>query len=170
MRVAADLGCMQESKMLPKHLLDGNTTVRWQETYALTPVAFDLPESGSRQEEIPCPVCGASLKLKLVSVARLHLLFTLAFWFITLVVAGLAAVFYFGAGAQDETMRFIGAIIFAIAGVLGLGSLGFMMVQPDFLAGLGDALSITSDQARETDPGEGFSGMKGHKLFKIRRT
>jgi hypothetical protein len=168
MRVCADLGCIQESKQLPRRLLDGNTTVRWQESYALSPVTFELPESGSRHEEMACPVCGQELKLKVVSIASLHLGFTLAFWLITIVAFGLSSLLYFGAGATDETMAFIGLIFYGISGVLLLGTLAFMFVQPDYLAGIADALQITGDYAREHDDSEGFSGRKGHKLFKVR--
>lgn len=117
MRVCADLGCIQESKMLPRLILDGNTTVRWQETYAMVPLALELPEEGTKKVGMSCPVCGEELQIKLASVARLHLLFTLAF----------------------------------------------------FLGGIPDAMQIADDPARAKGAELGYSGMKGHKLFKIHR-
>lgn len=165
MRVRADLGCIQESRMLPRLILDGNTTVRWEEKYAISPLEFELPECGTEKKDLSCPICGGNLKLKISSLARLHLLFTLAFWFVTLVVAGLAVLLFL---INDENMRFIGMIVAAVAAALAVCSLAFMFLNPDHLVKFPDVLQLARDDACETNDYVGFSGRKGHKLFKIR--
>jgi|GEM_PF-3708566 len=169
MRVCADLGCIQESKMLPRLILDGNTTVRWQETYAMVPLALELPEEGTKKVGMSCPVCGEELQIKLASVARLHLLFTLAFWFITLVVAGIGVALYLVPGQAKEAFELAGLIAMGIAGGLAVSTLGFMFIKADFLGGIPDAMQIVDDPARAKGAELGYSGMKGHKLFKIHR-
>jgi hypothetical protein len=155
--------------MLPRMILDGNTTVRWIEEYAVAPLALELPEAGSKCESIRCPICEEALELKLVSVARMHLLYSLAFGFVTLIVLGLGLLLFAFAGAQDSTLRLVGMIVLGLAAVLFVATLAFLLIKPDYLAKLPDAVQITRDDARLSGAEEGFSGRKGHKLFKSSR-
>jgi hypothetical protein len=67
---------LQESRRLPNHPLYASTTVRWEENYSLSPIEMDLPDEGSEQSDLKCPVCSEGLRLKLVSVKRIQTLLT----------------------------------------------------------------------------------------------
>lgn len=168
MRISADLGCLQESTMLPRHILDGNTTVRWSEKYVLSPIQVDTPESGVTHQELACPVCGGGLKLRLVSVQRIHFLLCCVLLVITVVIAGVATVLFAFAGAQDEVLRIVGLVGFGLAALSLIGTFVVASISPNWLARSDDVFSIARDDTRESQTGEGFSGMQGHKLFNVR--
>ena len=169
MRVSADLGCLREAERLKNEFLHAPTTVRWQETYACTPIALELPDEGSQRLEMQCPVCGEGMLLKLASVERFRFLLICALGFITAVIFGLGfALINFTDG--DEILRMAGLIAFGVGAVVFCGATIVNFMKAEHLARTGDVLDIVKDYVRERPMAPGFSGMRGHKLFNIRGT
>ncbi len=86
---------------------------------------------------------------------------------IALVVFGLGMVLIcFAQG--DFVLRMAGLIAFGLGGIVLAGAAAVNVIKAEYLARTGDVLDILRDNVREQEMAPGFSGMRGHKLFKIR--
>jgi hypothetical protein len=129
---------------------------------------MELPDKGSDRVDFQCPVCGEGMTLKLVSIERIQAGLLGAFLAITATIFGLGWLLS-QAGQKDETLRIAGLVAYGLGGLAFLGTVAFGLVKPDYLAGTGEALKIAEDFVRDRPMDPGFSGMRGHKLFEIRR-
>jgi hypothetical protein len=133
MRVRVKIGCLQSEKRL-------NTRTVLEE-YGCRSFNVELPEEGSREDEMPCPVCGEPIALQAQSLEGAQ---TTAAWWMVLVAAVAGSLGWFLMTASEHQYFQIASwVAFGVCGLSVIGALAAAFGLAAFLVSMGDSVQLT---------------------------
>jgi hypothetical protein len=132
MRVRVKIGCLQESKRL-----NARTVL---EEYGCRSFNVELPEEGSREDEMPCPVCGEPMALRAQSLEGAQ---STAAWWMVLVAAVAGGLGWFLMTASPhQAFQIPSWVAFGVSGVGVIAAIAAAFGQAGFLVSMGDAVQL----------------------------
>jgi hypothetical protein len=132
MRVRVKIGCLQSEKRL-------NTRTVLEE-YGCRSFNVELPEEGSREDEMPCPVCGEPMALQAHSPEGMQ---SFAAWVLLVVAAVAGGLGWFLMTASDHQYFQIASwVAFGACGLSVIAAIAAAFGQVGFLVSMGDSVQL----------------------------
>jgi hypothetical protein len=155
MRVRVKIGCLQSEKRL-----NARTVL---EEYGCRSFNVELPEEGSRDDEMPCPVCGEPMALRAQSLEGAQ---SMAAWWMVLVAAVAGGLGWFLMTASPHQAFHIASwVAFGVCAIGVIGAIAAAFGQAGFLVSMGDAVQLTrapsGHKVVEVDEVRGLATSKG---------